>query len=94
MVSHDMIMEYLKKEGAQQVEDNLNKNDVRVLAIDDINLRKGDKSSGCTVFIDADTHKALIIIRGTTKEAVKKVMEKFQSIEFLSRDREILPQTP
>jgi hypothetical protein len=87
VVSHDMIMEYLKAEGAHQVEENLKKDNVRVLAIDDINLRKGDKSSGCTVFIDAQTHKALIIIRGTTKEAVKKVMEKFQSVEFLSRDR-------
>lgn len=87
IVSHDMIMEYLKKEGAQQVENNLNKNDVKVLAIDDINLRKGDKTSGCTVFIDVETHKTLIIIRGTTKEAVKKVMEKFESVEFLSRDR-------
>ncbi|MBA1337205.1 MAG: hypothetical protein HPY66_0363 [Firmicutes bacterium] len=87
VVSHDMIMEYLKAEGARQVEENLKKDDVRVLAIDDINLRKGDKSSGCTVFIDAETHKTLIIIRGTTKEAVKKVMEKFQSVEFLSRDR-------
>jgi|LSQX01.1.fsa_nt_gb hypothetical protein len=87
VVSHDMIMEYLKAEGAWQIEENLKKDDVRVLAIDDINLRKGDKASGCTVFIDAETHKTLIIIRGTTKEAVKKVMEKFQSAEFLSRDR-------
>jgi len=87
VVSHDMIMEYLKEEGARQVEENLKKDDVRVLAIDDINLRKGDKASGCTIFIDAETHKALIIIRGTTKKVTKKVMEKFQSAEFLSRDR-------
>ena len=87
VVSHDMIMEYLKKEGAQQIEENLKKNNVKVLAMDDVNLRKGDKSSGCTVFIDAETHKALIIIRGTTKEAVTKVMKKFQSAEFISRDR-------
>lgn len=86
VVSHDMVMEYLKKEGARQVEENLIKNDIRVLAIDDINLRKGDKESGCTVFIDAETHKTLIIIHGTTKESVKKVMDRFQSAEFLSRD--------
>lgn len=86
VVSHDMIMEYLKKEGAHQVEENLMKNDVKVIAVDDINLRKGNKGSGCTVFIDAETHKTLVIIRGTTKEAVKKVMDKFQSAEFLSRD--------
>ncbi len=87
VVSHDMIMEYLKEQGALKVDENLKKNDVKVVAIDDINLRKGDKSSGCTVFIDALTHKTLVIIRGTTKEAVKKVLEKFESAEFLSRDR-------
>lgn len=87
VVSHDMIMEYLKAEGALKVDENLKRNDVKVLSIDDINLRKGDKSSGCTVFIDAETHKTLIIVRGTTKEAVKKAMEKFESAEFLSRDR-------
>jgi hypothetical protein len=87
LVSHDMIMEYLKEEGALKIDDNLKRNDVKVLAIDDINLRKGDKSSGCTVFIDARTHKTLVIVRGTTKEVAKKVMEKFESAEFLSRDR-------
>lgn len=87
VVSHDMLMEYLKKEGARQIEENLNKSDIKVLAIDDINLRKGDKKSGCTVFIDAETHKTLIIIRATTKEAVKKVIDKFHSVEFLSSDR-------
>lgn len=87
VVSHDMIMEYLKEEGAKKVEENLKKNDVKVLSIDDVNLRKGDKSSGCTVFIDAHTHKALIIVHGTGKETVKKVMKKFESAEFLSSDR-------
>lgn len=87
VVSHDMIMEYLKEEGALRVDENLKRNDVKVLSIDDINLRKGDKSSGCTVFIDARTHKTLVIVRGTTKEVVKKMMEKFESAEFLSRDR-------
>jgi transposase len=87
VVSHDMIMEYLKAEGALKVDENLKRNDVKVLSVDDINLRKGDKSSGCTVFIDAETHKTLIIVRGTTKEEVKKVMGKFKSAEFLSRDR-------
>ncbi len=87
VVSHDMLMEYLKEEGSIKVEENFKKNDVKVLAIDDVNLRKGDKSSSCTVFIDALTHKTLIIVRGTTKEAVKNVMEKFETAEFLSRDR-------
>ncbi len=87
VVSHDMIMEYLKAEGALKVDENLKKNDVKVLALDDINLRKGDKSSGCTVFIDAQTHKTLVIVRGTTKDVAKNVMKKFDSAEFLSRDR-------
>lgn len=57
------------------------RNDVRVLAIDDINLRKGDKSTGCTVLIDEETHRVLLIIRGTTKEAAKKAIEMFPSSE-------------
>lgn len=87
LVSNDSIARYLKVESAKQIESNIKRNDVRVLAIDDINLRKGDKSTGCTVLIDEETHRVLLIIRGTTKEAAKKAIEMFPSAEFLSRDR-------
>ena len=87
VVSNDSIARYLKKESAEQIESNLKQNDVKVLSVDDINLRKGDKSSGCTVFLDEETHKVLLIIRGTTKEGAKKVIEMFSSAEFFSRDR-------
>ena len=87
LVSNDSIARYLKVESAKQIESNITRNDVRVLAIDDINLRKGDKSTGCTVLIDEETHRVLLIIRGTTKEATKKAIEMFPSAEFLSRDR-------
>jgi len=87
LVSNDSIARYLKVESAKQIESNITRNDVRVLAIDDINLRKGDKSTGCTVLIDEETHRVLLIIRGTTKEAAKKAIEMFPSAEFLSRDR-------
>ena len=49
-VSNDTIARYVKAAAAQQIDANLTRNEVRVLAVDDINLRKGDKSSGCTVF--------------------------------------------
>ena len=87
VVSDDTILRYVKSAGAEVVESNLTRDDVKILSIDDFNTRKGDSSSGCTVFIDEETHKVLIIIKGTTKEAVQKVLEKFPSSEFLSRDR-------
>ena len=87
VVSNDSIARYLKLESAKKIESNISCTDVRVLAIDDINLRKGDKSSGCTVLLDEETHRVLIIIRGTTKEAAKKAIEMFSSAEFVSRDR-------
>ena len=87
LVSNDSIARYLKLESAKQIESNIKRNDVKVLAIDDINLRKGDKSTGCTVFIDEETHRVLLIIRGTTKEAATKAIEMFSSADLLSRDR-------
>lgn len=87
VVSNDSIARYLKAKAAERIEANITNNNVRVLAVDDINLRKGDKSSGCTVFVDEETHKVLVIIKGTTKEVTKRVMEKFSSALFLSRDR-------
>lgn len=45
VVSNDSIARYLKEESAKQIESNLKRNDVKVLSVDDINLRKGDKSS-------------------------------------------------
>ena len=59
-----------------------------MLAVDDINLRKGDKASGCTVFVDQETHRILIIVKGTTKDVTKKVMESFPSAPYLSRERQ------
>ena len=87
VVCDDMIIKYLKDVASEEIKMNLTRDDVKIISIDDFNTRKGDSSSGCTVFIDHDTHKILIIIKGTTKEAVQKVLEKFPSVEFLSRDR-------
>jgi hypothetical protein len=86
-ISNDTISRYTKAVAAKVIEDNLVNNNVEIMCIDDINLRKGDKSSACTVFLDQKTHKVLIIVRGTNKEAVAKVLEKFKSLKILSRDR-------
>ncbi len=86
-MSDDSIARYVKAAAARQVEANLTRNKVRVLAVDDISRRKGDKSSGCTVFLDEDTHRVLIIVRGTTKAVVKPVLEAFPAATFFSRDR-------
>jgi len=87
VVSNDSISRYIKAESAGIIKANLESDNVRVLSVDDFNLRKGDSSSGCTVFVDGETHRVLIIVKGTTKETAKEVMAKFQSAEILSRDR-------
>lgn len=86
-VSNDSIARYVKSAAAKQIDANLARNNVRVLAVDDINLRKGDKSSACTVFLDEETHRVLIIVRGTTKAVVQRVLESFPAAAFFSRDR-------
>ena len=86
-VSNDTIARYVKAAAARQVDSNLTRNDVRVLAVDDIYLRKGDKSTGCTVFLDEETHRVLIIVRGTTQAVVQRVLESFPAAAFFSRDR-------
>lgn len=86
-VSNDTISRYTKAVAAKVIEENLGNNDVEVISVDDVNLRKGDKSSSCTVFIDEKTHRVLIIIRGANKEAVAQVLEKFTSSKIFSRDR-------
>ncbi len=86
-VSNDTIARYVKAAAARQIDVNLQRNAVRVLAVDDIYLRQGDKSTGCTVFLDEETHRVLIIVRGTTKAAVVPVLKSFPAATFFSRDR-------
>lgn len=87
VISNDTIARYLKAEAAKEIEENITSDNVLVMSVDDVNLRKGDKSSGCTVFLDGETHKVLIILSGTTKEITKQALEKFPSSDFFSRDR-------
>jgi len=87
IISNDSIARYLKVETAKKIEENITADNVKVICLDDINLRKGDKSSGCTVFLDGESHKVLIIIKGTTKEAAMRALKQFPSSEYLSRDR-------
>jgi hypothetical protein len=87
VISNDTIMRYVKAEAVKEIESNLTSDNVKIILIDDINLRKGNKSTGCTVLMDGETHKMLLIIKGITKEAAKRVLERFPSAEHLSRDR-------
>ena len=87
VVSNDSITRYIKAESAEIVKDNLESDNVKVLLVDDFNLVKGDGSSGCSIFVDGETRRVLIIVKGTTKEVAKEVIRKFQSAEILSRDR-------
>lgn len=87
VVSNDTLGRYLKSAAAEKIESTIQQDQVKVLAVDDINLRKGDKTSGCTVLMDQQTHKVLIILKGTTKEIVERALKLFPSSEFFSSDR-------
>jgi hypothetical protein len=87
VVSNDSIGRYIKAKSAEIIKDNLESDNVRVLSVDDFNLVKGNGSTGCTVFVDGETHRVLVVVKGTTKEVAKGVIEKFRSAEILSRDR-------
>ena len=60
---------------------------MRVLDVDDANLRKGDPSSGHSVFIDGETHRFLLVVQGTTQAIAEKVMAQWPTVEIVSRDR-------
>ena len=55
VVSRDTLIRLLKTQGATVVAQNLQRRDVEVLAVDDVNGRKGDASTACSVFIDGET---------------------------------------
>ena len=86
-LSRDTILRIIKKKGAIVVEQNLKRDDVRVLSIDDVNLKKGNSSTACSVFIDGETHRVLIIVQGATAEITQKVIKQFPSAYIVSRDR-------
>ncbi|MDA8212381.1 MAG: transposase family protein [Clostridia bacterium] len=86
-VSRDTILRLIKKKGAAVVTQNLKRDDVKVLSVDDINLRKGNSSTACSVFIDGETHRVLVIVQGATEEIAQKVLKQFPSADIVSRDR-------
>lgn len=86
-VSTDTINREVKKKGAIVVAQNLQRDDVNVLSVDDINLRKGNSSTACSVFIDAETHRVLVIVQGATSEIAEKVIRHYPSAVMVSRDR-------
>lgn len=86
-VSGDTIERELKKKGAIIVTQNLQRDDVNVLALDDINLRKGNSSTACTVFIDGETHRVLVIVQGATAEIAEKIIQQYPTVDIVSRDR-------
>ena len=86
-VSTDTINREVKKKGAIVVAQNLKRDDVNVLSVDDINLRKGNSSTACSVFIDAETHRVLVIVQGETGKIAEKVIQHYPSAVMVSRDR-------
>ena len=85
--STDTINREVKKKSALVVAQNLKRDDVNVLSVDDINLRKGNSSTACSVFIDAETHRVLVIVQGATGEIAEKVIKHYPSAVMVSRDR-------
>jgi hypothetical protein len=88
-VSNKTLSRIKKRVASAIIIDNLvtHAGDVVNLGMDDINLRKGDSSSSCTVFVNLDTHKILAIAEGTTGLAAYNVLKMFPNVKIVSRDR-------
>ena len=87
VVSRDTVLRLLKAQGATVVAQNLQRRHVKVLAVDDVNLRKGDASTACSVFIDGETHRFLVMVEGARQDIKEAVMAKFPTVDIVSRDR-------
>ncbi len=85
-VSRDTLLRLLKIQGATVVAQNLQRRDVKVLAVDDVNLRKGGASTACSVFIDGETHRFLVMVEGARQDTTEAVMAKFPTVDIVSRD--------
>lgn len=87
-VSRETILRRVKEAGGMATEKRLTETEgVSVLSVDDNNGRKGNPSTACTVVINAETHNILVVAEGANSEVAKKIFERFQDAEFLSRDR-------
>ena len=88
-ISRDTVTRVILRRGSKEIERNFydNAGDVVNIGIDDINLRKGDSSTSCMVFVDLDTNKLLGIARGTTGETAEQALAMFPNLEVISRDR-------
>ena len=87
LVSADTVNREVKKMGAMVVAANLERDDIEVLSVDDVNLRKGNSSTACSVFIDGMTHRVLVIVEGADSETAEKVIRQYPSSTTVSRDR-------
>lgn len=86
-ISRETINRLIKKKGSEVITQNLTRNDVDVLSVDDINLRKGNSSTACSVFLDAQTHEVLVIVEGANNEVARKVIKQYPECNIVSRDR-------
>ena len=67
VVSRDTLLRLVKAKGATVIAQKLQRREVKVLAVDDVNLRKGDASTACSGFIDGETHRFLLMWKGLVK---------------------------
>ena len=88
-ISRDTVTRVILRRGAKEIEKNFydNAGEVENAGIDDINLRKGDSSTSCMVFVNLDTNKLLGIARGTTGETAEQALAMFPNLKVVSRDR-------
>ena len=87
VVSRDTLLRLLKTQGATVVAQTLQHRDVKGLAVDDVHLRKGGASTACSVFIDGETHRFLVMVEGARQGTTEAVMAKFPTVAIVSRDR-------
>lgn len=68
-MSNDTIARYVKAAAIRQIDVNLQ--------------RKGDKSTGCTVFLDEETHRVLIVVCARSKRPLRRSCSPFSRQPFL-----------
>jgi transposase len=87
VISGDTVLRIVKRKGLAKMKEELKKDNVEVLGVDDINRRKGNSSTACTVFINAKTHQFLALVAGKDGSTIENFLKTHPAVECVTRDR-------
>ncbi len=86
-ITGDTVLKIVKQRGLKEMDHQLKNSDIKVLGCDDINRRKGNSSSACTVFINVESKQFLTLVPGKTADVVTNFLNEHPSVEKMTRDR-------